>query len=91
MPCAPANPYLVSYNENFHPTSTLAPQWRIFFFAKNYVVTLSTTCNVMYISATRLVNLGLSNVFIQLLCMQVHTPYVQARCDILFQIRYLQF
>ena len=40
----------------------------------------------MYISATRLVNLGPLKVFIQLLQMQVHTPYVQARCDILSKL-----
>ena len=45
----------------------------------------------MYIRATRLVNLGPLKVFIQLLRMQVHNPYEQARCDILFQIRFCDF
>ena len=38
-----------------------------------------------------LVNLALPKVFIQLFHMQVHTPYVQARYDILFQIRFCDF
>ena len=45
----------------------------------------------MYISATRLVNLGLRKAFFQLLRMQMHTPYVRARYDILFQIRFCKF
>ena len=50
-----------------------------------------TTCNVMYISATGLVNLGLPKAFIDLFRMQVHIPYVQARRDVLFQIRFCDF
>ena len=45
----------------------------------------------MYISATRLVNLGLPKAFIQLFHMQVHIPYIQARRDVLFQIRFCDF
>ena len=33
-------------------------------------------------------NLGLPKAFIQLLRMQVHIPYIQARRDVLFQIRF---
>ena len=68
--------YLVSYNENFRSTATTF---------------LGTTFNVMYISAKRLVNLVLHTAFIQLFRMQVHTPYIQARCDTLFQIRFCNF
>ena len=45
----------------------------------------------MYFCATRLMNLVLPKAFIQLFHMQVHTPYMQARCDILFQIRLCKF
>ena len=45
----------------------------------------------MYIRATRLVNLGLPKAFIQLFCMQVHVPYVQARRDVFFQIKLYDF
>ena len=45
----------------------------------------------MYISATRLVNLGLPKTFIQLFCMQVHIHYLQAMHDVLFQIRFCDF
>ena len=45
----------------------------------------------MYISATRLVNLGLPKASVQLYRMQVHIPYIQARCDVLFQIRLCDF
>ena len=45
----------------------------------------------MYISATRSVNLGLPKAFIQLFHMQAHIPYIQARCDILVQIRFCNF
>ena len=78
--------YLVWYNENFCPSAILAWQW--------HTVTnstfLSTTCNAMYISATRLVNLVLPEAFIQLFHMKVHTPYMQFRCDI-FQIGFCNF
>ena len=40
----------------------------------------------MYITATRLVNLGLPKPFIRLFRMQVHIPFIQARRDVLFQI-----
>ena len=36
-------------------------------------------------------NLGLPKAFIQLFHMQVHIPYIQARCDIPFQIRFCDF
>ena len=36
-------------------------------------------------------NLGLPKSFIQLFHMQVHIPYIQARCDIPFQIRFCDF
>ena len=39
----------------------------------------------MYVSTTRVVNLGLPKAFIQLFHMQVYTPYIQARHDVLFQ------
>ena len=45
----------------------------------------------MYISVARLVNLGLPKAFIQLLRMQVHILYMQARRDALFQIRFCDF
>ena len=45
----------------------------------------------MYIIFTTLVNLGLPKAFIQLFRMQVHVPYIQARCDVLFQIRFCDF
>ena len=45
----------------------------------------------MYRSATRLVNLGLPKASVQLYRMQVHTPYIQARCGVLFQIRLCYF
>ena len=45
----------------------------------------------MFISATRLVNLGLPKTFIQFFCMQVHSPYLQAMRDALFQIRFCDF
>ena len=44
-----------------------------------------------HIGATRLVNLGLPKAFIQLFRMQVHVPYIQVRCDVLFQIRFCDF
>ena len=43
------------------------------------------------ISVTRLVNLGLPKAFIQFFRMQVHIPYIQARHDVLFQIRFCDF
>ena len=58
-------------------------------FAKNPISPLwiSHACKVvMYISATRLVNLGLPKTFIQLFHMQVHITYIQAWYDVLFQI-----
>ena len=79
--------YLVSYNENFRSTAILARQWR----KLTHSTFLGTTFNVMYISAKRLVNLVLHTAFIQLFRMQVHTPYIQASCDILFQIRFCNF
>ena len=45
----------------------------------------------MYISATRLVNLGLPKTFIQFFYMQVHIPYLQAMRDVLFLIRFCHF
>ena len=47
----------------------------------------------MYISALRLVNLGRLKASIQLLRMQMHTPYMQAKSmsHILFQIRFCNF
>ena len=45
----------------------------------------------MYISATRLVNLVLPKAFIQLFRKQVHVPYMQASCAVLFQIRFGNF
>ena len=37
----------------------------------------------MYITTTRVVNLGLPKAFIQLFHMQAHIPYIQARRDVL--------
>ena len=45
----------------------------------------------MYISATRLVDLGPPQAFIQLFRMQAHIPSIQARRDVLFQIRICDF
>ena len=45
----------------------------------------------MYISVTRLANVGLPKAFIQLFRMQVHISYVQARHEILFEIRFCDF
>ena len=45
----------------------------------------------MYLCDAKSVNLVLLKAFIQLFRMQVHTPYIQARCDILFQIRFCNF
>ena len=45
----------------------------------------------MFIGVTRLVNLGLLKAFIQLFRMQVHIPYIKARPDVLFQIRFCDF
>ena len=36
-------------------------------------------------------NLGLPKTLIQLFCMQVHIPYLQAMRDVLFQIRFCDF
>ena len=60
--------YLLSPNANFYPAVSTS---------------LSTTSNIMYLCASRLMNLVLPKVFIQLLHRQVHTPYT-LRCDILY-------
>ena len=53
---------------------------------------MSTTSDKMYLEcATRSVNLFLHKDYIQLFCMQEHTPYIQARCEIFFPIRFCKF
>ena len=60
-------PYLVWCNANFHPTAFLAPRWHICTFAKNHIAPVWIPHAVlMYIIATRLVNLGLPKAFVQL-------------------------
>ena len=46
---------------------------------------------VIYLCATRSAILTLPKAFIHLFHMQVHIPYIQARCDVPFQIRFFNF